>query len=157
MSEPVPVRRWERPDGYVVSTDRALLDFDVIHGYLARSYWSPGVERERVERAARNSLCYGLYAPDGGQAGYARVITDRATFAYLADVFVLEAHRGQGRGVFLAECAVMDPDLQDLRRFMLFTRDAHGLYERFGFGPLAAPERGMQRLGRAAGVCERGA
>lgn len=134
----------------MLSTDPGRLDFAVVHAYLTRSYWSPGVSRERVERAARNALCYGLYGPDGAQVGYARVITDRATLAYLADVFVLEEVRGKGLGRWMVEIVVNDPDLSDLRRWMLFTRDAHGLYERFGFGPLPAPQTAMVRSGPAS-------
>ncbi len=133
-----------RPDGAEVSDDPARLDFDVVHGYLTRSYWSPGIAREAVERAARHSLPFGLY--DGGrQVGYARVVTDRTTFAYLADVFVLEAHRGRGLGVFLVESVLAHPDLQGLRRWLLATRDAHTLYARSGFRALAAPETMMER------------
>lgn len=145
MSDPVPVRSWRRPDGVVLSTDPARLDFAVIHALLAASYWSPGVERDRVERAARNSLPYGLYAPDGAQIGYARVVTDRATMAYLADVVVDDAWRGRGLGTWMVRTAVEDPDLTDLRRWLLFTRDAHELYSRFGFGPLPDPSRAMVR------------
>lgn len=136
---------WRRDDGYELSTDRSRLDFGVIHGYLARSYWSPGVSRERVERAARFSEPFGLYAPEGGQIGYARLITDRATFAYLADVFVLEEHRGRGLGAWMVERIVMREDLLDLRRWMLATRDAHGLYRRFGFETVTEVGRLMAR------------
>jgi GNAT superfamily N-acetyltransferase len=137
------------PDGVEVSDDAGRLDFAVVHGYLTRSYWSPGVAREVVERAARGSLAFGLY--DGAnQIGYARVVTDRATFAYLADVFVLEAHRGRGLGVFLVEAVLAHPGLQGLRRWLLATRDAHALYARFGFGPLPEPTRYMVRQSAAA-------
>jgi GNAT superfamily N-acetyltransferase len=133
-----------RPDGAEVSDDPARLDFDVVHGYLTRSYWSPGIARDRVERAARHSLAFGLYDA-GVQIGYARVVTDRTTFAYLADVFVLEAHRGRGLGVFLVESVLGHPEVQGLRRWMLATRDAHGLYARFGFTALADPATMMER------------
>jgi GNAT superfamily N-acetyltransferase len=134
-----------RPDGAEVSDAFDRLDFDVVHGYLTRAYWSPGVARDVVERAARGSLAFGLY--DGGaQIGYARVVTDRATFAYLADVFVLEAHRRRGLGVFLVESVLAHPDLQNLRRWLLATLDAHTLYARFGFRPLPEPARYMVRL-----------
>jgi N-acetylglutamate synthase-like GNAT family acetyltransferase len=139
-----------RRDGYEVSRDPARLDLDVIHGYLTRSYWSPGISRALVERAMRHSLCYGLYAPGGGQVGYARIITDYTGFAYLADVFVIEEHRGAGRGTWLVECAVQDPELASVRRFLLFTRDAHGLYAKFGFTALPHPERAMLRPGPGA-------
>ncbi|MEK8030842.1 GNAT family N-acetyltransferase [Ideonella sp. DXS29W] len=128
---------------YAVSTDPARLDFDAIHAYLTRSYWSPGISRELVERAAANSLCFGLYRGDE-QVGYARVVTDQATFAYLCDVYVLEAHRGQGLSKWMMQSIQSHPGLQHLRRFMLATRDAHGLYAGFGFAPLAHPERLME-------------
>jgi GNAT superfamily N-acetyltransferase len=132
--------------GYEISTDPARLDLDVIHRFLSEdAYWSPGVARDVVERALANSLCFGLFAPDGGQAGFARAVTDRATFAYLADVFVLPAHRGRGLGVWLVETMLAHPDLQGLRRIELATVDAHGLYERFGFRPLARVERFLAR------------
>ncbi|HEX8299759.1 MAG TPA: GNAT family N-acetyltransferase [Rubricoccaceae bacterium] len=134
-----------RQDGYVRSDDRARLDFAAVHAALAASYWSPGIARETVERAAAGSLTFGLYAPKGEQVGYARVVTDRATFAYLADVYVLEAHRGRGLGRWLVEGVLAHPDLEGLRRWMLATRDAHGLYASFGFAPLAAPDRFMEQ------------
>jgi GNAT superfamily N-acetyltransferase len=134
---------WHRPP-YAVSTDPARLDLDVVHAFLSASYWSPGVPREVVERAARNSLAFGVYhlGEEGAawaQVGYARAITDRATFAYLADVFVLPEYRGRGLAGFLMECITAHPELQGLRRWMLVTRDAHGLYEKFGFGPPPNP------------------
>jgi GNAT superfamily N-acetyltransferase len=120
-------------NGYEISTDRDRLDVDYIHAFLTTSYWSPGVSREIVERAIAGSMCFGLYAPDGAQAGFARVVTDHATFAYLADVFVGEEHRGRGLGVWLVRTVLEHPDLQGLRRWMLATADAHDLYSRFGF------------------------
>jgi GNAT superfamily N-acetyltransferase len=123
---------WER-DGYVVSTDPGRLDLDVIHSFLRTAYWSPNVPREIVERSIEHSLVFGLYGPDGGQVGFARALTDRAAFAYLADVFVLEGHRGRGLGKWLVETVLSHPDLQGLRRILLGTEDAHGLYARFGF------------------------
>jgi GNAT superfamily N-acetyltransferase len=128
--------------GYEISTDPARLDLDVIHRFLSEeAYWSPGVPREVVERSIANSLCFGLYAPDGAQAGFARAVTDRATFAYLADVFVLTEHRGRGLGVWLVEVVLAHPDLQGLRRIELTTVDAHGLYERYGFRPVSYVQR----------------
>jgi GNAT superfamily N-acetyltransferase len=124
---------------------RARFDVDVIHGYLRGAYWSPGVPRETVERAIAGSLAFGLFEHDR-QIGFARTITDGATFAYLADVFVLEAHRGRGLGVFLMEGVLAHPSLQGLRRFTLATRDAHALYRRFGFTALGAPDRFMERF-----------
>ena len=113
---------------YRVTTDTGEFQFDVIHRYLSEvAYWSPGVAREKVERAARHSLAFGLFERDA-QIGYARMITDCATFAYLADVFVLPEHQGRGLGTWLLECVLSHEDLQDLRRMMLVTSDAHGLY-----------------------------
>jgi N-acetylglutamate synthase-like GNAT family acetyltransferase len=124
-----------------IRTARADQDVDAIHAYLTRSYWAAGISRERVERALDESLCFGLF-DDGQQIGFARVVTDRATFAYLADVYVLEAHRGRGLGKRLMAAVCAHGDLRDLRRFVLWTRDAHGLYEQFGF----------QRLGDQPGL-----
>jgi GNAT superfamily N-acetyltransferase len=126
-----------------VDSDPARLDMDVIHGFLTNTYWSPGISRERVERAVRNSLCFGVYEGDR-QVGFARVVTDQATFAYLADVFIVETHRGQGLAKALMSAIVADARLQGLRRWMLATRDAHALYERYGFTPLAKPQRFME-------------
>ena len=137
-----------RDDGYVVSDDPARLDIDTIHGFLAACYWSPGVPWETVERAIRHSLPFGVYQtprPDGieKQVGFARVITDRTTFAYVADVFVLEAYRGRGLASWLMEVILAHPELQGLRRWMLATRDAHGLYEKVGFSVTDRPEQIM--------------
>lgn len=134
-----------RAPAYEISTDKARLDLAVIHGYLVQSYWSPGIPRAVVARAIEHSLCFGAYC-DGAQVGFARVITDAATFAYLADVFVLEAHRGRGVSKQLMRAVRAHPDLQGLRRFMLATRDAHGLYRQFEFEGLAYPERLMEIL-----------
>jgi len=130
---------------YEVSADATRLNLDVIHGYLTQSYWSPGISHQVVERAVANSLCFGVYAGDGSQVGFARLITDRATYAYLADVFVLEAHRGRGLSKLLMEAIVAHPELQNLRRWTLATRDAHQLYARYGFTPVAKPDRLMER------------
>lgn len=131
-------------NSYDISTDPARLQLAAIHAYLTRSYWSPGVPRDVVARAIANSLCFGIYL-DEAQVGFARVVTDKASFAYLADVYVLEAHRGQGLSKRLVAAIQAHPDLQGLRRFMLATRDAHGLYAQFGFRPVAAPDRLMER------------
>ncbi len=132
--------------GYEISTDPERLDLDVVLRYLAEeSYWARGRTRERMEHAIAHSLNFGLYTQDGAQAGFARVVTDRATFAYLADVFVLEEERGRGLAVFLMEAILAHPDLQGLRRWSLVTRDAHGLYRKFGFVPLASPDLWMER------------
>ena len=129
-----------------ISTDAARLDLDAIHAYLSTSYWAAGRSRETVAKSIANSLCFGAY--DGGrQVGLARVVTDRATFAYLCDVYVLETHRGRGIGKRLMQAVVAHPDLQGLRRFHLVTRDAHELYKRFGFTPLREPHKHMERMG----------
>jgi GNAT superfamily N-acetyltransferase len=128
-------------NGYEISTDPERLDVDVIHGFLVGAYWSPGVTRDVVERSIAGSLCFGLYAPGGEQAGFARAVTDRATFAWIADVFVVSEHRGRGLGAWLMETMLAHPDLQGLRRVILATADAHGLYARFGFEQLVRPQR----------------
>jgi N-acetylglutamate synthase-like GNAT family acetyltransferase len=132
------------PAGYRFATGFDSMDFEAVHACLARSYWSPGVSRELVERAAANSMCFGIFHERDGQVGYARVVSDKTTFAYLADVFVLESHRGKGLSKWLVQAIQADADLQGLRRFLLATRDAHGLYAQFGFTPIAAPERLME-------------
>ena len=128
----------------VVDTDPARLDLAVIHEFLAASYWAQGIPLETVRRSIRNSLCFGLYEGER-QIGFARVVSDRATFAYLADVFVLDSHRGRGLSKLLMDAVVAHSELQGLRRWMLATRDAHGLYAQYGFTALAAPEPFMQR------------
>ena len=131
---------------FEISTDPSRLDLEVIHGFLRTSYWAEGRSRAVVERAIANSLCFGVYeSATGAQVGFARVVTDHATFAYLCDVYVLESHRGQGLGKWLIECVMAHPQLQGLRRFSLATRDAHELYAQFGFQPLAKPEAHMER------------
>jgi GNAT superfamily N-acetyltransferase len=119
-------------DGFTVSTDPARLDLDVIHGYLTESYWAAGIPRDVVERSLGHSLNFGLYE-GRKQVGFARAVTDLATFAYLADVFVLEAYRGRGLAKWLMETILAHPDLQDVRRWHLVTRDAQGLYAQFAF------------------------
>jgi len=130
---------------HTISTDPDRFDVPAIHAYLTRSYWSPGIPRVTVERAIAHSLSFGLFHRDQ-QVGFARVVTDRATFAYLADVYVLEEHRGKGLSKWLLEAVLAHADLQGLRRFLLATRDAHGLYTRYGFKPLANPTRLMEIL-----------
>jgi GNAT superfamily N-acetyltransferase len=123
-------------DRYEISTDPSRLDIDAMHAYLTRSYWSSGIPRETVERAARHSLCFGAYErAHGSQVGLARVVTDHATFAYLCDVYVLEEHRGHGLGKQLMDAVMAHPAVAGARRAMLATRDAHGLYARHGFRP----------------------
>jgi GNAT superfamily N-acetyltransferase len=140
-------QEWRR-DGYVVSTDPVLVDIDLVHAFLARdSYWARGIGRDVVARSIEHSLVFGLYEEAAGerrQVGFARAITDRATTAYVADVFVLESHRGRGLGVWLIDCMRAHPDLRGLRVWRLATLDAHGLYEKHGFRPLAHPERLME-------------
>jgi GNAT superfamily N-acetyltransferase len=133
---------WRRGD-FTISTDRERLDRDAIHEFLRNSYWAKGIPREVVNRSIENALCFGVYAGDR-LVGFARVISDRATFAYLSDVFVLESHRGRGLSKWLMEVVMGHPDLQGLRRWTLATRDAHGLYERFGFRRPANPDRWME-------------
>lgn len=133
-----------RRGDYLVSTDPARLDINVIHGFLTDSYWAKGIPRETVARSIQHSLCFGIYDGNGAQVGFARVISDFATLAYLGDVFVLEQHRGRGLSKFMMECIVKHPALQGLRRWILLTRDAHGLYKQFGFSPLKAPDRYME-------------
>jgi ribosomal protein S18 acetylase RimI-like enzyme len=135
---------WEvRRGNFIVSDDPARLAVAAIHAYLTRSYWAEGIPLETVRRSLENSLCIGLYEQDD-QIGFARVITDRTTFAYLCDVYVLEQYQGQGLGRWMMECVMAHPDLQGLRRFSLVTRSAQGLYAPLGFAPVASPERHME-------------
>jgi len=137
---------WRR-DGYTISTDRGRLDRAAIHGFLSGSYWATGIPREVVDRSIEGALCFGIYDGDA-QVGFARVITDRATFAYLADVFVVESHRGRGLAVWLMKVVMAHPDLQDLRRWILMTRDAQELYRKFGFREIADSGRCMEIVDR---------
>ena len=133
-----------RHEDVLISDDRALLDRALIHRFLSeRTYWAPGVPREIVERAIDHSLCFGVYR-ESAQIGFARVVTDFATFAWLADVFILEEERGKGLSKKLVAAIQAHPKLEGLRRFMLGTRDAHGLYAQFGFEPIKYPERFME-------------
>ena len=135
---------WQRGD-YEISTDPARIDLAVTHRFLSEeAYWSPGVPREIVERAIGNSIVFGIYK-GSAQAGLARVVSDRATFAWICDVFVLPEHRGAGLGKWLMECVTAHPELQGLRRWMLATRDAHGLYRQYGFTELPDPTKFMVR------------
>lgn len=137
-------REWTRGE-FVISTDRSRLDVEAVHRFLStESYWSPGIPLEVVRRAIEHSLAFGVYR-GGEQVGFARVVTDYTTFAYLADVFILASQRGQGLSKWLMEAIQSHPDLQGLRRWMLATRDAHGLYAQHGFTPLKVPERFMER------------
>jgi len=134
---------WVR-DTFTVTCDPAKLDRAVIAEFLASSYWAKGIPRATVEKSLEGSLCFALLDGDR-QVGFARVITDRATIAYLGDVFVLPEYRGKGLAKWLMECVMSHPDLQGLRRWVLATLDAHGLYEQFGFTPLKNPDRFMER------------
>jgi len=129
---------------FLISTSRELLNLDVVHGFLTNCYWSKGVPRKVVAASNEHSLCFGVYDGRGEQVGFARVITDFATIAYVGDVFVLETHRGRDLGKWLMQCITQHPALQNLRRWILTTRDAHGLYSQFGFTPVKAPERYME-------------
>lgn len=143
---------WRR-DRFLISTDKSLLDIPVVHGYLSNdSYWSKGIPLATVQRGIEHSMAFGVYdtaapRPDArpSQIGFARIISDRATFAYLADVFILPAYRGRGLSKWLMEVIVDHPDLQGLRRWMLLTADAHGLYQQYGFRASAKPDRVMER------------
>jgi GNAT superfamily N-acetyltransferase len=129
---------------FVISTDRERLSLNVVHGFLTNCYWARGIPREAVARSIENSLCFGVFEGSGAQVGFARVVSDFATVAYLGDVFVLEPYRGHGLSKWLMECVMKHPGLQNLRRWILLTRDAHGLYSQFGFTPVKAPERYME-------------
>lgn len=134
----------QRRGEMTVTTDPARFDLDAVHAFLRGAYWSAGIPRQVVARAAANSLCFNLLAGDGRQVGLARVVTDRATFAYLCDVYVLPERRGEGLGRWLMECVMDHPDLAGLRRFSLVTAGAHALYRPHGFTALAQPERHME-------------
>jgi GNAT superfamily N-acetyltransferase len=130
--------------GFEISTDQSRLDIDLIHAFLATSYWAEGRPRDVVERSLRNSICFGVYL-DGRQVAFGRVVTDRAVFAYLADVFVIPPFRGRGIAKALVGAIVEHPELQGLKVFLLRTRDAHGLYRQFGFEVVSSPDELMGR------------
>jgi GNAT superfamily N-acetyltransferase len=135
---------WRREE-FTISTDKERLDRAAIHEFLRGSYWAKGIPREVVDRSIEHSLCFGLY--DGNRlVGFARVISDLATFGYLSDVFVLESHRGRGLATWFIQIIMAHPDLQGLRRWMLATADAHGLYRKIGFTEPSRPERLMEKL-----------
>ena len=135
---------WTR-DEYVITTDPSKIDIDVVHQFLSeQSYWAKNIPRDVVERSTRHSLCFSVLHQNT-QIGFARVTSDRATVAYLGDVFILPAHRGKGLSKWLVECIMAHPDLQGLRRWMLATADAHGLYAQYGFTPMKAPDRWMEK------------
>jgi GNAT superfamily N-acetyltransferase len=129
--------------GYHITTDQNFLDLDMIHNYLCNeSYWSKGITIDRVQRSIENSMCFGIYKHDK-QVGLARVITDKAIFAYLCDVFILDEYRGNGLSKWLLQTILAHPELQGLKRWTLATLDAHGLYKQFGFSPLGTPGNWM--------------
>jgi GNAT superfamily N-acetyltransferase len=132
-----------RKGEFTISTDRDLIDLDVVHGFLTECYWAKGIPRDVVARSIENSLCFGVFA-ERKQVGFARVISDYATYAYLGGVFLLESFRGHGLGKWLMECVLRHPRLQGLRRWSLVTRDAHGLYSKLGFEPLKKPQNYME-------------
>lgn len=135
----------DAPDSLRLFTRAEEMDVDAVHAYLSgESYWARGIPREVVARAIQHSLCVGVFDA-AAQVAFARAVTDRATYAYLADVYVLEPYRGRGLGKWMMETLVAHPDLQGLRRWSLMTKDAHGLYAQYGFTPLAHPDRSMER------------
>ena len=134
---------WHR-DGFTISTDHARLDLDAIYAFLSTSYWARGIPRDVMERSIAHALPFGIFEGER-QVGFARVVSDHATVGYLGDVFVLEPWRGRGLSQWLMECVLAHPDLQGFRRWILLTSDAHGLYEKFGFTPIAAPDRWMEK------------
>jgi GNAT superfamily N-acetyltransferase len=136
---------WKHPGGeFEILTDPARIDIPLVHRFLTSSYWAKGIPEATVRRSIEHSLCFGVYR-GSRQVGFARVISDYATFAYLADVFVVEDFRGKGLAAWMMQCIVEHPELQGLRRWSLLTRDAHELYRKFGFRELSAPERWMER------------
>jgi len=132
-------------NGFTISTEKEKLDIELIHSFLNRTYWAEGISKETIRRSIEGSLCFGLFENDK-QVGFARMITDKATFAYLADVFIIEEYRGRGLSKWLMGVIMSHPDLQGLRRMILATKDAHGLYKQFGFTPLINVDRWMQIL-----------
>lgn len=133
-----------RKDNFLISTNKMKLDLFFIHRFLTDSYWSRGITVDKVKNSIKNSLCFGVY-DETKQVGFARVVTDYTLFGYLADVFIIEEYRGRGLSKWLIECIVNHPDIKDLRTLMLATKDAHKLYEKFGFKPLEEPERFMKK------------
>jgi GNAT superfamily N-acetyltransferase len=140
----MPIQEHQRGE-FLISTDKSRLDIDAVHAFLSRSFWAQGIPLEIVARSIEGSLCFGIYEGKK-QIGFARVISDFATYAYIGDVYVLEQYRGQGLSKWLMECIMGHPDLQGLRRWWLSTRDAHGLYRKFGFELARYPERVMEIL-----------
>jgi GNAT superfamily N-acetyltransferase len=141
----IAVRSWSRP-GYSISTDPDRLDLDFVHHEVSHTYWAEGIGRDLLEKALANSVIFGVYRDGGMQVGFARLITDAATFAYLCDVVITAAERGQGLGTWLSQCVVSHPDLQGLRRWALVTRDAHAVYEKAGWRRPNNPQAYMERV-----------
>jgi N-acetylglutamate synthase-like GNAT family acetyltransferase len=129
-------------DRFFITTEKEKFDIDLIHSFLSRSYWAEGISKEIIKRSIEGALCFGVFEGEK-QIGFARMITDKATFAYLADVFIIEEYRGFGLSKWLMEVIMSHPDLQGLRRMMLATKNAHGLYQQFGFTPLNNVDRWM--------------
>jgi len=130
--------------GYRTSSDIKNMDLTVIHAFISKSYWAKGIPLNTMENAINNSLCFGVFTDSGSQVAFARMVTDSATFAYLADVFVLKEHRGKGLSKWLMQIIIEHPNLQGIRRMVLATSDAHNLYEQFGFKPLSSPKLFME-------------
>ena len=130
--------------GFNIRTNIDDMDFDTVYQFLSQSYWAKGIPRTTLRKAMMNSFCFGVFDEQKKQVGFARLITDKATFAYLADVFILESHRGMGLSKWLVEIIVKHPELQGLRRMVLATKDAHGLYSQYGFKSIENPEMLMQ-------------
>jgi GNAT superfamily N-acetyltransferase len=134
----------QRRGEFLISTDPRRLDLHVVHDFLTNCYWAKGIPLEVVERSIQHALCFGIYDGSGRQVGFARVVSDFATVAYLGDVFVLESHRGHGLGKWMMEFLIEHPALQGMRRWILLTRDAHGFYKQFGFSALKSADRYME-------------
>lgn len=130
--------------GYVIKLGHENVDLKAVHAFISESYWAKGIPVNTLQKAIENSYCFGVFDNQDRQVGFARVVTDFARFAYLADVYILESERGKGLSKWLMQTIIDDPQLQNLRRFMLATEDAHGLYEQFGFKALANPEMMME-------------
>ncbi len=139
---PCAIMNWQK-DEFTITTDKKKMDIVVIHQFISQSYWAKGIPIATMQKAIEGSLCFGVFHGER-QVGFARVVTDKATFAYLADVFIIEEHRGKGLSKWLMEIIIGQPELQGLRRFLLATRDAHGLYRQFGFKDMVSAENLMQ-------------
>jgi N-acetylglutamate synthase-like GNAT family acetyltransferase len=131
--------------GYKISSNKSDLDFNVVHAFISNTYWAKGIPVETMQKAIDHALCFGVFTDQNEQVGFARVITDSATFAYLSDVFIVDAHRGKGLSKWLMKKILAHPDLQNLRRFVLVTQDAQGLYEQFGFDAVSHPDDYMEK------------